>query len=216
MTFAEMQERVSRRLGEGSSRVFWTLADVKEAINGGYMELSDQTEWREQYLEIDLLNSRPWYDLQSIVGDNLLSLRPAFNEDTNWWLRMTTVRTLDSGDRRWERVTGQPQRMLRRGWRWLGLWPRMPGDSGTAKVYYTALPDPLVEDDDEPGFPGQFHMGCVDWAVSDLWAQDGEATFAEIAWQAYIDAEKALGAWIQHRAGDPWRPAAGAGITGLP
>ena len=212
MTFAEQQAMASRRLGEGSSRVFWTLTDVKTALNAGYMELSDQTEWCESYLEIDLLNDRPWYDLNAIIGENILSLRPAFNETTNRWLRMTPPSTLDRGDRRWERVTGEPQRMLRRGWRWLGLWPRVQGDAGIVKLYHTVLPDPMVEDDDEPGFPSQFHMGCVDWAVSDLWAQDGEAMQAELAWNAYLDNERGLTAWVQHRAGDPWRPAVGAGL----
>ncbi len=203
MTFADMQAEVSRRLAEVSGRVFWTAVDIATAINDGYAELSDAAEWNEQYLDIPLLTDRPYYDLRTVIGDTFLAIGPAFDRQTNRWLLPTTVRQFDAHDRRWERVVGEPQRLLTRGLWWLGYWPRIQSEIGCIKQAYTALPDPLVNDFDEPGFPDAFHYGCVDFALADLWAQDGESTRAVAAWMTYLAAEAGLVAWVQGRAGDP-------------
>lgn len=198
-----MRADVFRRLHEAASApVFWTVEDVDTAIDEGYAELSDATEWNEQYLEIDLLTNRPYYDLQTIIGKTFLSLRPAFDEATNRWLIPSHVRHLDARDRRWERVTGGPQRLLLHGLRWLGLFPRTQTETGVIKLYHTALP-PALEDEDEPGFPENFHLGCVEFALADLWAQDAETKRALAAWDAYLTTEAALMAWVEGRASGP-------------
>ena len=49
MNFGEMQTRVFRELSESqTSPVYWSLADVKTAINEGLACMSDVTEWYEQ------------------------------------------------------------------------------------------------------------------------------------------------------------------------
>lgn len=203
MTFAEMKALTARRLAEVNGRTFWTEADLATAVNLGYAELSDQTEWNEQTLTLDLLNARPYYDLRTIIGDRFLAIRPLRNTQTNRWLTPTVPRTLDAHDRRWERVAGEPQRFVVRGLRWLGLHPRVQADSGTIDLRDVELPEPLVQDGDEPGFPSAFHMGIVDFACADLFSQDGETTWALAAWQAYLATEAALQQWVAHRASDP-------------
>ena len=111
--------------------------------------------------------------------------------------------TLDAHDRRWERVTGEPQRFVMRGLWWLGLYPCVQADGGTVTLYDVELPEPLVEDDDEPTFPETYHIGCVEGGLADLWAADGEATWALTAWAAYLETEAALLAWLQHRGSGP-------------
>jgi hypothetical protein len=203
MTFAEMQAETSRRLAEVSGRVFWSDDDIAEAVNLGYTELSDATEWFEAYFEMDLLNDRPYYDLRTVIGDSFLALRPAWDEQSSRWLLPASVRMLDAHDRRWEGVTGEPQRFVLRGLWWLGLYPRIQSDVGLIKQYYTALPDPLDADDDEPGFPEAFHIGCVEFATADLFAQDGETKWALAAWSQYLRTEAALTAWVEGRASGP-------------
>jgi len=199
-----MKAETFRRLREvASAPVFWTEDDVETALNAGYAELSDETEWFEQYLEIDLLTNRPYYDLFTIIGDSFLAIRPGFDEQTSRWLTPSSVKGLDARDTRWERVTGEPQRVVVRGLRWLGLYPRVQTEVGTFKQYYTALPDPLVEDDDEPGFPETFHLGCVEFALTDLWAQDAETPHALEAWGRYLVLEAGLTAWVDGRASGP-------------
>jgi hypothetical protein len=204
MTKAQIMAEVARRLDEASpsAATFWSTDDLNAAIDLGYEELSDETEWNEQWLDVDLLNDRPYYDLVTIIGASFLSLRPAFDRQTNRWLIPSTVRQLDAHDRRWERVTGEPQRLFLRGLRWLGLYPRIQSDVGQIKLFHTALPTPLA-DDDEPGFPDTFHYGLVEFALTELWAQDGEAALALHAWDAYLAIEAGVTAWLEGRAAGP-------------
>jgi hypothetical protein len=83
-------------------------------------------------------------------------VRPAFDLQTNRWLLPTSVRQLDAHDRRWERVTGEPQRIVTRGLRWLGLYPRLQSETGQIKQYYVALPDPFVDDTTSPASRSHF------------------------------------------------------------
>lgn len=203
MTFAEIKAEIVRRLAEGTERVFWTDDDIATAANLGYAEISDATEWNEQWVDLDLMADRPYYDLRRLIGDDFLAIRPAFDRQTNRWLIPTAVSQLDASDRRWERVTGEPQRIFTRGLWWLGFYPRIQSEIGQIKQYFTALPDPLDDDDDEPGFPDTFHRGIVEFALTDLWAQDGETALALTNWTAYLAIEAALTAWMEGRAAGP-------------
>lgn len=203
MTFLEMKAETSRRLAEVGGRVFWSDDDIAVALNLGYAEMSDATEWFEQYVELDVLADRPYYDLWTLIGPAFLGLRPAFDEGANRWLIPSNAQILDAHDRRWERVVGSSQRVLLRGLRWLALFPRSASASGTWKQYYVALPPPLVLDTDVPGFPDTFHRGVVDFALTDLWAQDAETGFAMAAWSAYLEMEAGLTAWVEGRASGP-------------
>lgn len=204
MTFATMQTIVFRRLRESSTQpVYFTLAQIQQAINDGYAELSDATEWRERHTTIDVLNDRPYYDARANLGESFLSFGAAFNETTNRWLEPGSV--TDFADRRWETTTGSPQRLLTRGLWWLSYWPREQSDAGTIKQYWVSLPDDLTNDGDEPGFPEPYHIGCVHFAVADLQAQDGQSQQALLSWQAYLASETALRLWVDARARAPLR-----------
>lgn len=206
MTLAEQRGEVFRRLNESATApVFWTVADVDEALNAGLMELSDASEWHEEYFEIDLLNNRPYYDMRTVIGPSFLALGRGWDEQTSRWLIPTSVPTLDAHDRRWERVTGEAQRIQVKGLWWLGLYPRIQSDVGLIKQYYTSLPKPMVEDTDEPGFPETYHDGCIWFALTELWAQDAETKRAMAAWKMYLDIEGGLVDWVNERAGGPAR-----------
>lgn len=216
MNFAAIRREVVRRLAENGTRVFFSSDDVDDAIQAGYMELSDATEWHEGHVDVDLLTDRPYYDCRSVVGAGFLAIRQAFDYQTNRWLLPTSVRQFDAHDRRWERVTGEPQRMLFRGLWWVGYWPRIQSQTGRIKQYYVDLPAPLEHDEDVPGFPDTFHYGLVDYALTELWASDGETAFALAAWQGYLETEAKLAAWVQRRAQAARRPSMGAITRGLP
>lgn len=211
MTLLEMRTEVKRRIREASasvpeatgSGVYFSDRDVDDAINDGYMEMSDQTEWFEETLDLSLVTSRPYYDLFSIIGCFFLSIKPAFDRQTNRWLVPSTVRGLDNNDRRWERVVGEPQRIFLRGLRWLGIYPRIHSDGNLIKLYYTRLPEPLCADTDEPGFPETYHDGCVHFAIADLFAQDAETKFALDSWQDYLFFETGLQQWVDSREDRP-------------
>lgn len=206
MTFAELKTEVFIRLNENaSSPVFWTEADVELALNEGYAEISDATEWQERFITVDILESRPYYDMRTLIPSEVvfLSVGPAFNETTNRWLTPSRVGDLDLYDRRWERVIGEPERILVRGHWWVRYWPLKGSESGTIKQFYTALPEPLVASTDSPGFPEALHLGLVEYACADLWGQDAEAKLALAAWARYVDYEKTLQSYVDGRVSVP-------------
>lgn len=204
MTFEDLKAVVFRRLNESaSSPVFWTEDDVEDALNAGYMELSDQTEWHEETRTLDLLNDRPYYDARTVFGETFLAVGRLFDETTNRWLIPSSVRELDGAYARWEQVTGEAVRVITRGLWWIGLWPRTQTESGTVRVDIVTLPEPFADEDEEPGFPDAFHDGPIEWALADLWAQDGEATRALAAWDRYLAIETALQAWVNDRTISP-------------
>ncbi len=212
MTFLDLKTEITRRLFEVSARVFWTDGDIADAVQLGYAEISDETEWYEQWADLALLNDRPYYDLFTILGPSFLAVKPGFDRQTNRWILPSIVRQLDAHDRRWERVTGEPQRSFTRGLRWLGFYPRIQTEAGLIKQYYTALPPAFVNDTDTPGFPVTYHYGIVAFALTDLWSQDGETQLALAAWQQYLEFEQGLTAWVQGRASGPlMRGFAGSG-----
>lgn len=200
MTFGELKADVNRRLREVSDApVFWTEADVESAINDTLMELSDETEWNEQWITIDLLTDRPYYDLRTVVGPSLVSIGPVYHEDTNRWLEPSTAESLDQKDRRWETATGSPQRILMKGLWWVGLWPRIQSETGSVRQYFAGLPAALEDDADVPGFPVQFHDGLTDGAVAELLARDGQTTATLAAWADYLVVEAKVKDWRQQR-----------------
>ena len=204
MTFAQLTDAVLRRLAETpSAPISFTRAEVQTALNDGLAELADASEWYETYRTIDLLDTRPYYDARDVLGDDVLTIGAAYNDQTSRWLIPSAIRELDGHDDQWESVVGEPERLIQRGLWWLGYWPRIGSDAGTVKQYFTALPANLDEDLDEPGFPDALHEGAIEFALADLWAQSGEATNAVNAWTRYEAYEAALTAWVQHRAAVP-------------
>ena len=59
----------------------------------------------------------------------------------------------------------------------------------------------MVEDADEPGFPARYHRGCVEYALSVLWPQQGAVAEALEAWAAYLTYESGLMQHVTGRAG---------------
>jgi hypothetical protein len=204
MTRAELRTEVFRRLQESATTpVFWTVTDVDAALDEAYNAISDATGWCETWVTVDLLHLRPAYDLRTLTSKTPLSIGKAFNDQTNRWLQPTSVRDLDSGNRRWEATTGEAARVWARGLWWLSYYPKADTDSGTVTQYLTVLPDAMTADTDVPGFPDTLHYGLVEYAVSDLWAQDAEVNKALQSWQEYLTYEGGLTAFMQGRAAVP-------------
>ncbi len=207
MTRGEMKTEVLRRLREASdgTEVFWRDTDVEFALNEGYAEISDATEWCEKFQVVDLLVQQHYYDARTMLREGFLALGPAFNVTTSRWLHMTTTLQLDLGDWQWESRLAEPEQMLVRGLWWFAYWPRRNSTSGQIKQYYLALPDLMDEDDDVPEFHQSFHYGLVEYALWDLHAQDGEYDLAADSWQEYLVYEEKLRRFVQERAIIPTR-----------
>jgi hypothetical protein len=198
MNFGQMQTEVRRKLNE-SSATFWTDDDIKEALNDGYEEISDETEWYEREATIETMAARLYHDLRTVLSDTFLSLRRVFNTTTNRWCYPTTHREMDRTYSQWELTTGENMRVTMRGLWWLAQWPKRPGDSGRTRVIYTGMPPAMSASTDTPGFPKEFHKGIVEYALSDLKAQERESKKSIAHWAEYKVYEGALKRWVNGR-----------------
>ncbi len=202
MTFAELQAEVFHRLDEDSADpAFWTEAEVQAAINEGYEEMSDASEWYERDHNLPLLSKRTYYDLRSALGgETVLTFQHAYNQTTRRWLYPGELRELDYRTfNQWEEITGQPEQFFVRGLFWLGTFPKAAADSGTIQTYFTALPPALFVDGDTPGSPEEFHYGLVEYALGDLLSQDGETQKALLHFKEYLTYEAGLKGWVEGR-----------------
>ena len=190
MTFGEMKAEVFRRLRESSeSPVMWTETDIAVALNEGYMEISDESEWYEKWQVIDLLDNQPFYDVRTLLRHPFLRIGAAYNNQSSRWLIPTSAAELDKGDRRWQMRVEEPGYYFVRGLWWLQYFPYKGIESGTIKQYYKALPPVLEDDSDEPGFHESHHYALVEWALADLYAQDAEVDLAWSHFKQYVEYE---------------------------
>jgi hypothetical protein len=204
MTFSEIRDEVRRRLRESSdSPVFWSDADIDVSINEGLAELADATEFHEKWQKIEILEDRPYYDMRTIARDEFLVCGPAFNTTTNRWLDPTSPRELELGDLEWEGRTGEPEYFMVRGLWWVGYWPVKATEEGEIKQYYIGIPDAMVEDADVPPIHTAHHYALVEFALADLFAQDGEADLAWASWKEYGLYEARVKKWMNDRATVP-------------
>jgi len=198
MTFGEMQTEVFRRISESSSSpAFWTVADVKTAINEGYQEFSDASEWYERSTAFTLTNEL-YYNLSVRISDSILSIKRAFNDQTKRWLDPVNINDLDNRTYvRWEAVTGEPQMMILRGLWWLGMFPKQ--SAGTVTLSYSAMPPVMVLAADTPAIPEEFHYAFINYAVYDLLAQEAETDKALKFWGDYLLFQEAFQRYVQKR-----------------
>ena len=185
MTFGELKSDVRTRLNEATS-VFYSDADIAAAVQEGYADIADQTEFFERFANIETLAGHTYYDLTSNLPDTFLSPRRIYNGTTSKWLTPTDPRHLDKHTyRQWELVYGPPEKYLMRGNWWLGVFPRTSNDVPILRFYYTAIPAAFINDSDAPAFPPEFHAGIAEYAMSDLMSQQRETVKALGYWSSY-------------------------------
>jgi hypothetical protein len=201
MNFGEMKTEVFRRLNESSSTpIYWKEVDVEDAINEGLEELSDASEWYETFSLIELASKTPFYDLRYYLPNTFLSPGRIQNQKTKQWLKFCSLRELDYKTlREWETVSGEPQKALMRGLWWLTTFPKASIDGEYIKFYYSAIPEALTEDTEEPAFPPEFHEALVEYAIYDLLVQDGESIKGLSHWAKYTEIEKRFTQFVQNR-----------------
>jgi hypothetical protein len=200
MNLYDMRTEVRRRLDESTvSADFWTDADIDDAINEGYEEISDATEWYETFAILSLYSNQTYYDLRTYLGETFLTPRRTFNNTTHRWLSACDVRDLDFRTSiQWELNTGEPEHQMLRGLWWLGLYPKKGDDAGTLKFYFTGIPQPLTSYD-EPGFPHEFQRALVEYALCELLAQAAETKKALAHWAKYQEFEVRFYNYVRNR-----------------
>ncbi len=170
---------------------FWSREDVITAINEGYEEITDATEWYQVTVPLPLTARRTYFDLRTL-GHYMLTVFHVFNRASTRWANWTSTLELDGRYREWMFLNGEPEWIFRRGLTWLGIFPYSSADSGQLQLQGSAMCRRLVRDTDEPGFPEEFQRGLIEYALFELKAQDHEFATAEEHYVAYLDYEKGL------------------------
>lgn len=203
MNFAELESETFTRLAESSSApVVWSVEEVHRAINSGYAEISEASEWYERVYNFPTLAGRVYYDLRTnLSGELPLALLAVYVPGINRWLSIYSVREFDYMlFRQWERTQGSfAERCILRGAFWFGVQPTPTVDGAPVQVRATALPRPLVYAFDEPGFPVEFHYGIVNYAVYELKALERETAVALSYYADYLADEDGLTAYVEDR-----------------
>ena len=196
-----MQTEVARRIEESTgSPVFWTVAQIKEAINRGYRETADVAEWNETSTALSLTADTTYFDLSTLINTRILTVKRAYNDQTSQWLTPRDVRDFDRDFHQWENITGEPSQFIVRGLWWLRFDRYKTATSGTVTVYYTTVPTDLSADADTPAFPQEFHLALVEFAVADLLFQDAETKKGMKFWMRYKVLEDGLKRFPNQRA----------------
>lgn len=224
MDFLALQTAVFGELNEDSSNPsFWTLADVKSAINEGYEEMAEISGFYDSTYSLTLSSGTRYYDLfaPTTVTDypQILEVVKVYDSTTRRWLIPTSTKILDATNPVWELAQGpSPEYWMVRGAFRFGVFP-LPTETRTLTLYTKNIPQgavtgepALVDDTDEPGFQTDFQAGIVAYATYRLLCEDAEYKnmalpyFAEFAAQA-----DALRKWCDNRGAIPMTRVIGGG-----
>lgn len=183
MTFLEMQTAVQYGIEDLAGK-FFTLADVKTALNEAQDEMAEYTEYYETSFTLTRQANTTYYNLNApgavgvpagLATNPILAVKRIFNVQTNRWLDPVSVRGLDEDYyAQWEAITGETGFFFMRGLWQLGLMPRQITTTGTLTCYGTAMPTALAANGDTPSVPETFHQGWVEYALYELMSQDAE------------------------------------------
>lgn len=183
---------------EVSDSVRWSDADIKGFINEGLECLAEATDFYERYCVIPVQPERIWYDLRGFTPETVVSIKSVWSSRRNDWLS-----PVDEGDLQfqWEDSTGDPTLFFTRGAYWLGVWPRAgTSATGELRVYFSGIPNRyLVDQSVLHDLPDDHTVALEDYALHEMAFQDGEPQLALRYWQSYLDREKRLSMWVDHR-----------------
>lgn len=186
MNFGAMKAETFRRLSESSGApVFWTGADVEEALNEGYYDFAEQTRAVERSAEVGCVAQVPYMDARTALPYPFLGLRRVLSRQLNTPLTTTTIDAVDRQDFRWEMSSGSARKFMVRGLYTIGLWP-VPNTRETFRMSWTSLPSRMVDNADEPELPVEQHEALILYALYDLKVQEDETTLALGYWQEYV------------------------------
>ena len=223
MDFLALQTAVFGELNEDSSNpTFWTLADVKDAINEGYEEMSEISEWYDSTYTLSLSQGVRYYDLfaptSSTSYPQILTVVKVYDATTRRWLFPISTKILDADNPVWELATGTPDHFMLRGAFRFGVFP-LPTTSLDLTLYTKNIPQgtavdapALVNDTDTPGFQEDFHPGIVAYAVYKLLCEDAEYARMALPYYAEFAAQTdLLRKWCDNRGAIPMTRVLGGG-----
>jgi hypothetical protein len=146
-----------------------------------------------------LAPKRTYYDLTTLLPNTFLSPRRMYFPPANRWLTPSGYREMDSNRGEWESILGPPDFYWFRGNWWLGVYPKEETETRAVRLYYSAIPEAMVDDEEEPDMPREFHFGLVEYALFDCHVQQRETKKALKFWKSFEGYQQALTTYVQKR-----------------
>lgn len=159
MNFLSLQTRIIERLDEASTPVFWTLDEIKLAINKAQRLFAFLTLCIERTTTF-AVSTDAFYSLATIA-DYMLPLR-VFNA-AGGRVYPHKVYELQLENPAWRAVTGSPTKYAQPGYSLLAITPQ-PAGAQNLTLTYAASPALLSLDADEPEIPEEYHPSLPKFA----------------------------------------------------
>jgi len=194
---SEIISRVRTRY-EVSDSIRWSDSDIKGFINEGLECLAEATDFYERYVTIPIAPDRTWFDLRGFTPETVVSIKSIWSSIRNDWLQPVAEGDLQLD---WEDSTGDPHLFFTRGVYWLGIWPKATSTStGGLRVYFAGIPNRYEMDQSVlHDLPNDHIPALEDYALHEMAFQDGEPQLAMRYYQSYLEREKKLSMFVDHR-----------------
>ena len=199
----DMSARVSQRLAEAASPVFYPGAEIIAAINEGLrfftlltLALERTATWTVPPFSVN--GSVPYFHLLQYFPDFIVPLRIATS--TGAKVRPASLTDLDSLDSQWWNSPGNPMRYASLGVDLVALYQQFPV-GGTLQVTYARGPVPLVQPGDVPEIPEQFHPRLIDYAIYRCRMVEGSNEFGKALpyFNSFLDGAQVYGDFVRER-----------------
>ena len=189
MTRDELAGRISRNVN--STGVFYTPADLNDAIQDGYDEIVGLTGCIHKATTIAFTANLTYYDFGSLISD-FAALVAIWNTTTKRWLLPVSEKYLERERDDWETATGTPEYFYPVNFRYVAIY-RKPSSAGYGNMYvfYKALADTL-EGDDTPSIPHEYVQTLEEYVTTDMFEQQREWVKANDRMKAYLEQLKEL------------------------
>jgi hypothetical protein len=194
-----MRTRVSQRLNEGGTPVFYTAAEINAALN--------EANRFFVLLTLGLETTAPWAvaaattftHMLTVFSDWIAPLRIATSAGAK--VRPATLADLASLDANWISSPGSPQRYVALGADFLGLYQQPAAAGTTLKVTYARAPVALVLDTDVPEIPAEYHPRLVEYGIYRCRQGEGGQEFEKSLkyFDGFLDGAKHYGAYVRSR-----------------
>jgi hypothetical protein len=197
LPLSEIITRVRRRY-EVSDTIRWSDADITLFINEGLETLAEASNFYERFVVIPIEANRTWYDLSGFTPETVVEIKSVWSSIRNDWLV-----PVDQGDLqfKWEESTGDPNLFFTKGVHWLGVWPKASSTTtGHLRVQFSGVPNRYdIDQSVLYDLPNDHLPALEDYALHEMALQDGEIALGMRYWQSYLDREKKLSMFVDHR-----------------
>jgi len=174
--FSQLQTRVKERLDEPSTPVYWTAAEIKEAINKAQRAFCLLTLAVERTASFNLTANTAFYLISEQIEDFLVPLRVTASGAR---VLPFTIHELNLSSLVWRTTTGTPTRYAQLGFDLLAISPVPAGAGASLAITYAASPVTLTGNGDMPEIPEEHHPCLIDYAIWWLRAKEGGQEFAK-------------------------------------